>query len=134
MFHFENETIHIDNLRVECIIGVNPDERVHPQPLLISIAFRHWFEPAAARDSIDRTVNYSDVAAEARRFVIAGRYHLLETLARRLAERLCETFGLAHLELKVRKPNAVAGSDGPAVSLTIVRELGDVKVKPEVGA
>ncbi|MBI3993906.1 MAG: dihydroneopterin aldolase [Candidatus Lambdaproteobacteria bacterium] len=134
MYRFENETIHIDKLRVECIIGVNADERVHPQPLLIDIAFRHWFEPAAARDNIDRTVNYSDVAAETRRFVIAGRYHLLETLARRLAEHLCDTFGLAHLELHVRKPQAVADSDGPAVSLTIVREHGDVQVEPEVGA
>ncbi len=133
MFRFENETIHLENLRVDCIIGINPDERVHPQPLVITLAFQHWFEPAAAKDTIERTINYSEVAAEVRRFVIAGRYKLLETLARRLAEHLCERFGLAHLHMHVRKPQAVTESDGAAVSLTIVREQTNVAIEPEVG-
>jgi dihydroneopterin aldolase len=122
--HFRDETIHLDNLRVDCIVGVKPDERQSEQPLLISLAFAADFGPAAERDDLARTVDYSEVARETRSFVRAGRFLLLETLARRLALHLCERFSLRRITLSVRKPQAVPDSDGPAVSLTVVREEG----------
>lgn len=122
MLRFEDETIHIDNLRVECIIGINPGERETPQPILISVSFRQSFEAAAASDSIESTLNYSEVAQAMREFVVDGRFQLLEALARHLGTALCERFNLDHLTLHVRKLQAVSGSDGPAVSLTLVRE------------
>lgn len=122
MYRFAQETIHIDNLQVECIIGIHPHEREQPQPLLVSVAIPGNFSQAAAAERIEATLNYSTVAETIREFVITGRFHLLETLARGLARRLCEQFGLPGLHLHVRKPQAVAGSDGPAVSLTVTRE------------
>ena len=122
MWRFEAERIHIENLRVDCIIGVNPDEREREQPLLISLYFPADFGPGEAGDDLSGTVNYSHVARETRSFVREGRFRLLETLARRLGAHLCEHFALNGLRLYVRKPEAVADSDGPAVSLTITRE------------
>lgn len=121
---FAEETIHLNNVQVECIVGVNPHERTTPQPLLISLSFPADFGPAAESEALEHTTDYSAVARAARAFVQEGRFLLLETLARRLAEHLCGHFGLARLHLHVRKPNAVAGSDGPAVSLTATREDG----------
>ncbi len=122
MWRFDDETIHIDNLQVRCIVGVRPFEREHEQPLLISIALPADFGAAAASEDLERTVNYSTVAAAARDFVREGRFQLLETLARRLGVHLCERFGLARVSLHVRKPQAINESDGPAVSLTVTRE------------
>ena len=122
MYRFAQETIHIDNLHVECIIGIHPHERERPQPLLVSVAIPTEFTRAAAAERIEATLNYSAVADAIREFVIAGRFQLLETLARGLARQLCERFGLAGLHLRVRKPQAVSGSDGAAVSLTVTRE------------
>jgi len=118
---YSEETIHLVNLRVECIIGVNPDERVREQPLIVSLSFPASFAAAARNDDLRRTVNYSEVAEAIRAFARAGQYRLLETLARRLAAHLGARFGLARLSLHLRKPQAVAGSDGPAVSLTFRR-------------
>lgn len=122
MWRFEAETIHIENLKVQCIIGVRPTEREREQPLVMSIAFPQDFGDAAEGDTLERTVNYSEVAQAARDFVREGRFGLLETLARRLGVHLCERFALARVALHVRKPQAIADSDGPAVSLTVARE------------
>lgn len=122
MWRFEDETLHIDNLRVDCIIGVRPHEREREQPLLLSIAFPGDFGAAAESEALERTVDYGEVARSARRFVQAGRFQLLETLARRLGVHLCEQFGLPSVRLHIRKPEAIADCEGPAVSLTVARE------------
>ena len=121
---FEGETIHITNLRVEGIIGVRPSERERPQPLIISLSFPGDFSAAAEVDTLEHTTDYSEVAREVREYVQGSRFRLLEALARGLAAHLGERFGLARLTLEIRKPDAVAGSDGPAVSLSLVREGG----------
>lgn len=122
MWRFEDETLHIENLRVHCIIGVRPHEREQEQPLLLSIAFPADFGAAAESEALERTVDYSQVARSARAFVQAGRFQLLETLARRLGVHLCDQFGLPRVRLFIRKPQAIADSDGSAVSLTVARE------------
>lgn len=121
MWRFEDETIYIDGLHVECIVGVRPHEREHEQPLVLDIAFPADFGPAADSGDLERTVDYSALAKDVRTFLRDGRYELLETLARRLGVHLCETFGLERVFLRVRKPRAVSDSDGPAVSLTVSR-------------
>jgi 7,8-dihydroneopterin aldolase/epimerase/oxygenase len=122
MWRFEDETIYIENLRVQCIVGVRPFERQHEQPLLLSIAFPADFAAASASGALADTVDYSAVAGAAKDFVREGRFELLETLARELGRHLCERFALASMRLRVRKPLAISDSDGPAVSLTVRRE------------
>ncbi len=122
MWRFEEETVHIDNLRLECIIGVRPEERERAQPLLISLSCPLDFENAAGAESLPETVDYSAVAGSAREFAIKGSFQLLETLARNLGVHLCERFGLSSIRLTVKKPNAIAESDGAAVSLIVRRD------------
>ena len=117
MHRFIEETVRIHNLRFPCIIGVNPEERTTEQPLVVTVSFRGDFTRAAETDDLKHTVNYSDVAHEIREFSRAGRFRLLETLARRLAQHLSDKFRLTELTLQIRKPQAVADSDGPEVSL-----------------
>lgn len=118
---FFEEKIYITNLRVNCIIGVNPHERVEEQPLIFNLEFPSDFAGAAQDDDLSWTINYSEVAQEIRTFTREGRFHLLETLARQLATHLCERFELNELTLHIRKPAVIADSDGPAVSLTARR-------------
>ena len=116
---FESETIHILDLKVRAIIGINPDERVLEQALIVSLDIPRGFAGAAATDDLAQTIDYSAVAGETRRFIQAGRFHLLETLARRLAAHLVDTFGLDGISIRVTKPGVIADSGGAAVSLTL---------------
>lgn len=122
MHRFADETIHIENLHVKCIIGVNPHERERPQTLIVTASFPWEFGPAEQGESLGKTVDYAEVAQAIRAFAQAGEYRLLETLARRMASHVGERFGLARLALHVRKPEAIAESDGAAVSLTWHRD------------
>lgn len=125
MWRFEQERIHIEELRVECIVGVRPEERTHEQSLLVSLSFPADFSRASESEDLHATVDYGQVAQEVRSFLVAGEFFLLETLARGLALHLCETFTLPGLSLYVRKPGAIPDSAGPAVSLTLTRGEGD---------
>ena len=129
MHRFTDETVRIHNLRFPCIIGVNPEERTTEQPLVVTVSFRGDFGRAAETEDLKHTVNYSDVAHEIREFARAGRFRLLETLARRLALHLSERFHLTDLTLNIRKPQAVAESDGPEVSLRLTASP-ETKVPP----
>ncbi|MEE8396974.1 MAG: dihydroneopterin aldolase [bacterium] len=117
---FENETIHLQALRLECTIGVEAQERKRPQTLLLSLSFPQDFAAAAEGDDLAETVDYSAVARAAREFAGQGEYRLLETLARRLADHLGQRFGLEWLELWLEKPGALGEGAEPAVSLTWV--------------
>lgn len=120
-YRFSDETIHITNLRVNCIIGVNPHERIEEQPLIFNLSFPADFAGPATDDDLSWTVNYAEVAQEVRTFTREGKFHLLETLARRLGLHLCERYSLMELRIHIRKPAVIADSDGPAVSLTVQR-------------
>lgn len=124
MPRFEDETIHIKNLRVECIVGVHSHEREQAQPLIVDVALAVDFAAASQSEALENTVDYSEVAREIENFVQVGRYQLLETLTRELAAHLGERFGLNRVALRVAKPQAVPGSDGAALSLTWLREGG----------
>ncbi len=127
-YRVEAETIHIDNLRVEGVIGVHPHERERPQPLILSLSFqrdRSGIAGAGGVDSLEATIDYAEVARAVREFVRESRFRLLETLAANLAAHLAERFAPERLTLTIRKPAAIADSDGPAVSLTLVRDGED---------
>ena len=122
MTQFLDETIYIHSLRVDAIIGIHPHERARPQPLVITLSIAQDFAQAAEKDEVGLTVDYSACAEAIRRFVRESGFELLEALARRLAQHLLREFPISRLTLEIRKPQAVAESDGAAVSLTAVRE------------
>ena len=53
--------IIIDELTVKTIIGCNPEERVTPQTLTISLAIQYDIKLPATTDNVDDTVNYFDL-------------------------------------------------------------------------
>lgn len=122
MARFENETIHLERLEVACIIGVHPHERERPQPLLVWLAFPWDFSRAASGEALENTVDYAAVAGAVRDFAVAGKFRLLETLARGLAQHLGERFGLESLELRLQKPQALEGAEGAGVRLVWRRD------------
>ena len=121
MIQFLDETIFIEALRVDAIIGIHPHERARAQPLVFTLRIDQDFELGAKQDQIGATVDYSACAEKIRRFVRESDFELLETLARRLTEHLLDEFAISRLTLEIRKPQAVAGSDGAGVSLTALR-------------
>ena len=99
--------VGIADLEVDCVIGANSDERDREQAVLISFEIEYG-PGGAGRDELDAAVDYADAAARIRRIARQGRYVLLETLARAVAEDLSRDERVAALTVECRKPGALA--------------------------
>nr|UMO79273.1 Dihydroneopterin aldolase [Pandoravirus aubagnensis] len=114
-------TIGFEALTIECIIGINDSERVTPQPLVIDLHARlrqkgesETGAPVNDEEHEDDTkaaivINYSALAACCRRVVVEGRFGLLETAARRIADGVMHEYGqqVEWVRVHLRKPKAL---------------------------
>lgn len=126
----DRTTVGIADLEVDCVIGVNSDERDREQVVLISFEIDYGAgDPGAAanpggpgRDELDAAVDYADAADRIRRIAQEGRYVLLETLARAVAEDLSRDERVAALTVECRKPGALANAACAYARVTRTRD------------
>ncbi len=126
-----NDRIYLRGLEVECIIGFIDWERRVQQLVVIDFEIPVDCERAAARDEVQDTVDYKQVAKRIIAFTSASSFHLVETLAHRLALDILGAFDLAWIRLTIDKPGAIRGSKH--VGVTIERTRADLAT-PAPGA
>ena len=111
------DKVLIRELKVQAILGILPQERVTPQPVLINITvFTDTRRAARSKDIVD-AVNYAALADAATKLTIDGKYLLIETLVEDLAAL---SLSLAHVEgvsVRVEKPQAVPAADAVGVEI-----------------
>ena len=96
--------VSIKDLSVPAVIGVHDWEREVEQILVISVDMVADVRKAAASDNLADALDYSAVASTITAVVREGKFHLIETAAERVAERLLADFPVSWLRLEVRKP------------------------------
>lgn len=104
------DTVFINDLRIETIIGIYDWERKVRQTISLDLEMGTDIRQAAATDAIDDTLNYKAVAKRLIAFVEASEYQLVETLAEKIAAIVLSEFTVPWLKLTVHKPGAVRGS------------------------
>ena len=104
------DTVFINDLRIETIIGIYDWERKVKQIISLDLEMGTDIRQAAATDVIDDTLNYKAVAKRLIAFVEASEYQLVETLAEKIAAIVLGEFTVPWLKLTVHKPGAVRGS------------------------
>ena len=114
-----NDRVLIRDLTFNAILGILPQERITPQPVVINLALHTDISAAAKSTNIDDTLNYAAVAEAVQAMTVAGEYLLIETLVEDLAT-LCLGAGAEAVTVRVEKPNAVTAAD--AVGVEIYRE------------
>lgn len=113
-------SLGISDVRVSCIIGVRPDERITEQILLVDLICRYDATEAVENDRVESGLDYTELTATIREFARDGRFGLIETLAVRLADRILEYYpAVLDGELRVRKPGAVPGAGPPEVRVKL---------------
>jgi dihydroneopterin aldolase len=110
--------VSIKDLSVPAVIGVHDWEREIEQTLVISVDMVADVQKAAASDNLADALDYSAVASTITAIVRDGKFHLIETAAERVAERLLTDFPVASLRLHVRK---LITADGYIAAITIER-------------
>jgi dihydroneopterin aldolase len=125
------DTIRLEALAVDCIIGILPAERQTPQPLVVDAALELDTRPAAIGGGLGATVDYSALAKELRFLLVEGRFQLLETAADALARWALAPAtpdrphaAVERVTVRLTKPKALHGAAIP--SLEIRRAAADV--------
>ena len=121
------DTLRIQNLTVDCVVGVYPDERHTPQPLTVEVLMRLNTEAAATQERISKTVDYAAMADQLSFLLRTCEFRLLETAAHALARYLLcppapdeKRAAIASVEVTLSKPGALDGEAFP--SITIARD------------
>ena len=113
------DTVFIEDLRIETVIGIYDWERRIRQVVALDLEMAFDNRKPAASDRIEDTLNYKAVSKRLIALVESSSFQLVETLAERCAEIVRSEFGVTWLRLKLSKPGAVRGSK--AVGVVIER-------------
>jgi dihydroneopterin aldolase / 2-amino-4-hydroxy-6-hydroxymethyldihydropteridine diphosphokinase / dihydropteroate synthase len=115
------DKIIVDGLRVECVVGCNPDERVRTQLVLATLTLFVDMSECGRSDALEDTVNYSLIAKRAVALCKESKAYTLEALSTQLARAvLLETPGCERVRrvgVRLEKPEALKLARFPAVDI-----------------
>ncbi|MGI6739912.1 MAG: dihydroneopterin aldolase [Brevefilum sp.] len=112
------DTIFIDNLEVNGILGIHAHEQRTPQLIRISVRLTTDTSEAAAHDDIHKTINYSELAKGIIQFVGQNHYYTIEAMIDALAEKILTDNRIQNLWLRIEKPNAVPMAESVGVEIS----------------
>lgn len=125
------DTIELQGLILDCILGVLPRERERDQPVRIDLELGLDLSAAGRSASIYDTIDYDRTADEIAALLRFRRYRLLENAAHEVAAMLFGVHAsLQQLELRLAKPQALAGR-AEAAAVRIRRKRSDFQWQRE---
>lgn len=123
------DVIRVDDLSVDCVVGVYPHERNASQPLRVDLELTLDTEECATRESVAHTVDYAAISAQVVFVLRTGRFRLLETAAHTLAKLLLAPpapgearAGVEEVTIRLRKPGALRGFAVPSLEISRHRD------------
>jgi len=113
--HAFRKTI-VEGLRLSCLIGIFPEERIHPQPIEVNIELL-VDEDRDVQAELSTVIRYDQIVDRVEAIASSGHIDLVETLAERILD-YCETFrGVLSARVAIRKPNAIKNANSVGVEL-----------------
>lgn len=103
--------IGFENHHVHCKIGVYPHERLQEQDLYFDVQAEIDFAKPAASDSVQDTLDYTQLTSLCTQIAEEGGYQLLETLACTIIERIFLLFNVQWVKLRIKKPAAIPSAE-----------------------
>ena len=91
-------TIHIENLRFQCILGILDFERTTPQDVIINLELSYTYK--------NEFINYAELSDTIKHEMKKNEFLLIEDALSYLIEKLKKKFSLIeYLNLKITKPS-----------------------------
>lgn len=114
-----DDKILIQDLLLRTIIGVNEEERVNRQDVVVNVVMYVDTRAAGASDDIVDTVNYRTIAKEIASSVENSSFYLVERMADQVARICLQDLRVNKVRVRVEKPGALRFAR--SVGLEIVR-------------
>ena len=112
-----NDTVFIEGLTVETVIGIYDWEREIRQRVILDVEMKTDIRLAAQHEEIDHTLNYKSVCDRLIEFIEASEFLLVETMAEEIAQLIMNEFNVPGLSVKVTKPDAIQQARGVGVKI-----------------
>lgn len=115
------DKIIIRNLLLRGIIGINSEERVKQQDILINMVIFADVRQAAASDAIEDAVDYKSITKRVIKHVEASSDFLVEKLVTDLARLVITEFGVERVQVRVEKPGALRFAESVGIEIERTR-------------
>jgi FolB domain-containing protein len=114
------DKLHIRDLMLRCIIGLNDWEREKKQDVLINITLYADLTTACQSDRIEDTVDYKAIKQKVVDMVESSSYMLVERLAQEIADICLENPKVQRVKVMIDKTGALRFAR--SVGVEIMRE------------
>jgi 2-amino-4-hydroxy-6-hydroxymethyldihydropteridine diphosphokinase len=111
------DQIHIRDLLLRTIIGINAEERRDRQDVLINITLEADLRAAGRSDDIEDAVNYRSITKQIIRLVESSQFYLVEKLAAEIAALCLADPRVTSARVTVEKPGALRFARSVGVTL-----------------
>lgn len=115
------DKIIIRNLLLRGIIGINPEERVKEQDILINLVIYTDVRTAAASDNIEDAVNYKAITKRVIKHVEESSDFLVEKLVTDIARIVVMEFSAERVMVRVEKPTALRFAESVGIEIERTR-------------
>jgi D-erythro-7,8-dihydroneopterin triphosphate epimerase len=101
------DKIHITDLRLQCLIGINDWERSQKQDVLINVILFADLKKPCRTDRLEDSIDYKEIKKEIIAMVENSSFYLIERLAEEIT-RICLAHPIVNAaRVKVDKPGAL---------------------------
>jgi len=116
------DKIHIRDLQVRCIIGIEPEERREKQDILINLTLYTDCKHAGRSDTISDALDYKKVKKSILKSIENSSFFLIERLAEEIAN-ICLSFEkVIGVTVVVDKPAVLRFARSVAVEITRMKK------------
>lgn len=112
------DVIYLRDVRITCIVGTHPEERITPREVVFNLALHADLRAAGQSDRLEDTVNYQSIEEGMVDLVRQSKFLLLERLAEAVAGFCLQNRAVRRVDVTVDKPGALPHARSVAVSIS----------------
>lgn len=112
------DRIMVRGLTIRCIVGINEEERIKKQDVIINISMDVDLLKAGISDNFDDTVDYKKIKQDVYGLVEDSKYFLIEAMAENIAKICLKRDKVKSVTVSVDKPGALRFASSVAVEIT----------------
>jgi len=120
-FRYTTGKIQIKNLLLRTYVGINPDEKIKKQDVLINLTIRCDRILQAEEGHIEQTLDYKKVVKTIIPFVEENRFELLEVMTRQVLAQVMSFKEVQWARVEIDKPHAIRFAESVSVTLEAER-------------
>ncbi len=113
--------IFLNEIILNVSVGVNPEEKINRQNVIISVTVDVTEPTKPIDDAIEHVLSYDDILKDVERIVLSGHTNLLETLAERIKDCVLQYPHATGVTIMIEKPDIYAHVKTAGVRLSCSR-------------